>query len=266
MTALEQQIQRAVASPLVLGSLTRSDCEAALETWLTQQGVSDAWELAPALVNVGLETTQLEEVAAAFRPPQFLALMRWLISSYGSHNLLSEVSLQANRISSIVNSLKSYVYLDQAPLQDVDIHMGLDDTLTVLANKLRHITVRRDYAPYLPKIPAYGSDLNQVWTNLLNNAIDALKGQGQIILRTKREEDIIVEIEDNGPGISAEYLPRIFDPFFTTKPPGKGVGLGLSISYNIIKRHNGTIGASSQGGQTIFQIHLPLSFVLAGAE
>ncbi|MDX1415234.1 MAG: ATP-binding protein, partial [Candidatus Promineifilaceae bacterium] len=168
-----------------------------------------------------------------------------------------------------VKALKSYAYLDQAPIQPVDIHEGLNDTLIILRHKLKQgIEVKRVYDPDLPTIEAYGSELNQVWTNIIDNAIDALDGQGTITLRTRREQDwVVVEIQDTGPGIPDKIRNRIFDAFFTTKPPGKGTGLGLNISYNIVAyKHRGDIRVYSQPGYTCFQIWLPLDFTNAGTS
>ncbi len=181
--------------------------------------------------------------------------------------LVDEIGIGAGRISELVRALKSYSYLDQAPLQSVDIHQGLNDTLVILRSKLKHgVAVRREYASDLPHIQAYGSELNQVWTNLIDNAIDALLAEDNptadpvITLRTYQHgEWVVVEVEDNGPGVPAEALPRLFDPFFTTKPPGKGSGLGLNISHNIIvQKHKGKIDIDSQPGRTRFTVRLPI--------
>ncbi|HUM72210.1 MAG TPA: ATP-binding protein, partial [Chloroflexota bacterium] len=167
----------------------------------------------------------------------------------------------AARMAGVVSALKSYVYLDQAPIQNVDIHAGLDDTLVILRHKLQPgIIVQREYGSQIPKISAYASELNQVWTNIIDNATDALNGQGMIIIRTRQEEgEVVVEIEDNGPGIPPTIVPKLFDPFFTTKPPGKGAGLGLNIAYNIVQKHHGEIAVVSVPGQTVFQVRLPLN-------
>jgi signal transduction histidine kinase len=160
-----------------------------------------------------------------------------------------------------VRALKAYTYLDQAPRQTVNLHDGLDNTLIILRSKLQQgVTVHRHYAPDLPLIDAYGSELNQVWTNLLDNSIDAMNGRGEIALRTRREgEWVVVEVEDNGPGIPTAIQANIFDPFFTTKPPGQGTGMGLNISHNIIvQRHKGRIDLHSQPGLTRFEVRLPL--------
>jgi len=174
---------------------------------------------------------------------------------------VEEVQQSTQRISQIVNAVKSYAYLDQAPIQEVDVHESLENTLTILRHKLKQgITVNRHYAPDLPCIEAYGSELNQVWTNIIDNAIDAMQGSGELTLRTyARVECVVVEIGDNGPGIPPEIQPRIFDAFFTTKPPGSGSGLGLHTSYNIVAhRHKGRIQVRSQPGVTCFQVTLPV--------
>jgi signal transduction histidine kinase len=181
---------------------------------------------------------------------------------YLVYTLLNEIGQGSTRISEIVGALKSYSYLGQAPVQSVNIHEGIDNTLVILRNKLKTgITVHREYDLNLRPIVAYGSELNQVWTNLLDNAADALNGKGEIIIRTKHsEKSVQVEIEDNGPGIPKEIQSRIFDPFFTTKELGKGTGLGLSTSYSIIvEKHNGEISIESKPGQTCFTIVLPIN-------
>ena len=211
-------------------------------------------------------TTQ-EKLAALvepFAPEQLPGVVSWLGATYSAHNLLAEVGQGAGRISEIVKALKSYAYLDQAPVQSVDFHQGLDNTLLILRHKLSGIRVRREYAPELPAIQGYGSELNQVWTNLIDNAVDALENTAspEIILRTRTTADwVTVEVQDNGPGIPPEIQSRIFDAFFTTKPPGKGTGLGLEISYSIVvNKHRGNVKVFSQPGFTCFQVILPLNF------
>ena len=264
--ALEELAQHAreqAARPPELDALARSDREYELETWLDERDVADAWELAPTLVNLSYDEAGLEALAGDFAPDQLPVLIGWLNATYTVHNLLAEVGQGAGRISDIVKALKSYSYLDQAPVQSVDLHEGLDNTLLILRNKLSNgISVRREYAPDLPGIEAYGSELNQVWTNLLDNAADALEGQGQIVIRTRREgESVVVEIEDDGPGIPPEIQSKVFDSFFTTKPPGQGTGLGLDISYNIVvHKHRGDIKLQSKPGQTRFEVWLPVNF------
>ncbi len=255
--------QKQAPEPRRLDPLGRSDLEQSLERWLEGRKVLDAWELAPALVDLGYDARGLEELAAPFAPDQLAIVLRWLVATYETHRLVHEVGQGTSRISEIVKALKSYSYLDQAPVQSVDIHEGLNNTLLILQHKLKAgIGVRREYAADLPKIEGYGSELNQVWTNLIDNAADALEGRGgTIILRTRREgQGIAVEVEDDGPGSPLEIQPRIFDAFFTTKPPGHGTGLGLNITYNIVvHRHRGEIKVTSQPGKTCFSVWLPVS-------
>lgn len=260
---LGQYTQKQATHPPELDALARTDREYELEAWLEAQGVEEAWEYAWTLVNLNYDTAKLARLAEHFVSDQLAAVICWLDATYRVSSLLTEISQGAGRISEIVKALKSYTYLDQAPVQAVDVHEGLDNTLVILRHKLEPgISVRREYAPDLPKIQACGSELNQVWTNILDNAADALEGQGEILIRTRQKREwVVVEIEDNGPGIPPEIQPRLFDPFFTTKPPGQGTGLGLDISYNIIvHRHRGDIKVISQQGRTCFQVRLPINF------
>jgi signal transduction histidine kinase len=243
--------------------LVRSDLEAETERWLEMRGVHHPWEYAPSLVGIDVSLNDLE----SFNAKQLAGVVEWLHSTYRTSMLVDEIGMGAGRISELVRALKSYTYLDQAPLQSVNIHQGLEDTLVILRSKLkRGITMRREYASDLPEIQAYGSELNQVWTNIIDNAIDALLDEESptveptITIRTFQENGYaIVEVEDNGPGIPPEAMPRLFDPFFTTKAPGKGSGLGLNISHNIIvQKHKGQIGVDSRAGNTRFRVRLPI--------
>lgn len=263
LQTLVEMAEKSAAIPPMFDPIERSDKESELEYELDQMGMENAWEIAPTLVNLELTHDVLQKLIGQFSRENLPVIIHWLDATYTIHTLLLEISQGAGRISEIVKSLKGYTYLDQAPVQNVDVQSGLDNTLVILKHKLNQgIRVTREYAPDLPKIVAYGSELNQVWTNLLDNAIDAMDGNGQITMRTRAEGDhIIVEIEDNGPGIPAEIQSRIFDPFFTTKPPGKGTGLGLNISYNIIvDKHRGDIKVFSKPGKTCFQVWLPINF------
>ena len=250
-----------------LDALARSDLEYALEDWLDARGTPDGWELAPALVSLGYDVDGLAAFAGQFDPEHLPAVVGWLSASYGVYNLLAEIGQGAGRISEIVKALKAYSYLDQAPVQAVDLHEGLDNTLLILRSKLKQITVLREYAAELPKIQGYGSELNQVWTNLLDNAADALAGHENptITIQTERRGDwVTVRVMDNGPGIPPEIQGRVFDAFFTTKEPGKGTGLGLEISYNIIvNKHRGDLRLFSRSGLTCFQVDLPRNFEAA---
>lgn len=263
--ALQRLIHQARAqatSPLELNALARSDRERELETWLEERGLSNARELAPTLANLNYDTAGLATLADEFAPDQLSAVIGGLVATHVVHSVVTEVGQSAGRIAEIVKALKSYSYLDKTPVQAVDVHEGLDNTLLVLAHKLKSgIGVRKEYAPHLPKIQANGSELNQVWTNIIDNAADALEGQGELTIRTRQDgQRVVIEIEDDGPGIPAEIQSRIFEPFFTTKPPGLGTGLGLDISYNIVvHKHRGEIKVLSQPGRTCFQVRLPVN-------
>ena len=261
LQAQNQLIEQRAKQPLDLDSLARSDQEFEMEKWLDGEGIENAWESAPMLVNLGFNSIQLAEIAENFNADEFPTVVALLSNKLNTRSLLEEIRHGSSRISEIVKSLKSYVYLDQAPQQSIDIHAGLDDTLVMLRSKLEDgVQVRREYAADLPRIEAFGSELNQVWTNIIDNAASALEGHGEIVLRTYRKDPwVVVEIIDNGPGIPQEAQPKIFDPFFTTKPPGEGTGLGLNISHNIIvQKHNGEIAVSSRPGETCFEIKLPI--------
>jgi signal transduction histidine kinase len=241
--------------PLALG-----DRESEIQAWLEDSGVEDAWELSPTLAAAGWDSERLGVLCAAYSHPEMEVVVRWLAAGFTVYSLIADVHMSAERISEIVKSVKVYSYLDQAPVQEVDIHGSLDNTLVILRHKTKEgIKVVREYAPDLPRIQGYGSELNQVWTNILDNAIDALDGKGQITLRTyAKDGHVFVEIQDDGPGIPPEIQQRIFEPFYTTKAPGVGTGLGLHISYSIIHKHHGQISVTSQPGETCFQVKLPL--------
>ena len=260
---LTQQAQELALLPPEMDTLARSDREYELETWLEDHGVADAWEVAPPLATMNFGAEVMGGVAARFDAGQLGTVIAVLTATYTVHNLMAEVGQGAGRISEIVKALKSYSYLDQAPVQSVKVHEGLDNTLLILQSKLKGgISVKREYGEDLPEIQAYGSELNQVWTNLIDNAADAMEGQGQITLRTRHDNGwVVVDVEDNGPGISPENLSRVFDAFFTTKPPGKGTGMGLDITYNIVVyKHRGDIVLTSEPGKTKFEVWLPVNF------
>jgi len=251
-----------------IDALERSDREYEIEDWLNAHGIPEAWEIAPTLVNLGFAEDQLDKLTVDFPADQFPKVVAWMDASFNTFSLLEEINQGSERISEIVKSLKTYVYLDQAPIQAVDIHEGLNNTLVMLRHKLKEgVKVTRNYAEGLPKIQAYGSELNQVWTNIIDNAIDAMNGKGEISITTHQEGDwVIVEIEDNGPGIPDDIKEKIFSPFFTTKAVGKGTGLGLNISYKIIEKHAGEVKVFSKPGKTRFQVSLPIDFSKAGSN
>jgi signal transduction histidine kinase len=184
----------------------------------------------------------------------------WVGATLAIDGLLGEIELSSHRISELVGAVKAYTYMDQGPVQTVDINRDLDNTLTVLNHKLKKgVAVSREYDPDLPKIQGRGGELTQVWTNLIANAIEAMEYKGNLRVITRCENNFaMVEITDNGPGISDDVLPRIFEPFFTTKGVGEGTGLGLDISYKVIKQHSGTIEVQSRPGNTRFIVRLPV--------
>jgi len=248
-----------------LDPLTRSDKEQQLEEWLDDHSIPDAYDLAPSLVGMTVDLKRLSRMQGVFAD-SFHALLQWLTGLYQVFTLSNEINQGSSRISEIVGALKNYSYLGQAPVQAVNIHEGIDNTLVILRNKLkRGINVKREYSVELPTIMAYGSELNQVWTNLLDNATDAMNGNGEITIETYRDGNfVVVEIEDNGPGIPIEIQSRIFDPFFTTKEPGKGTGLGLATTYGIVtEKHAGKIEVKSRPGSTTFIVRLPIDGVKA---
>ncbi len=248
--------------PSELDALVRADKEEELEDWLDSHDVDEPWELASSLVDLDLSTESLDEIANA-GVGDLGDAVRWLGATHEVQSLLTEISLGAGQISRIVDALKQYSFLDQAPVQDVDVHEGLNNTLLILRHKLkRGISVQREYCEDLPKIRARGSELNQVWTNIIDNAADALDGSGTIKLRTTCGAHwITVEIEDDGPGIPPGVCDRVFEAFFTTKPPGKGSGQGLDISWRIVvDNHHGSIGVYSRPGCTCFKVKLPVDY------
>jgi signal transduction histidine kinase len=260
--AFKEQIHNRAKKPAGMNPLTRSDREQEIESWLENQNIEDAWDLASMLANLGFTIDNLSKVANNFSSEQFQAAISSLCSIYNSHNLLEEIGQGTGRITEIVKALKSYSYQDQSPIQSVDIHEGLNNTLVMLRSQLKTgITVQRKYDEKLPKIQAYGSELNQVWTNIIDNAIKAMNGHGNIIIKTFREDPwLVVKICDTGHGIPEENQAKVFDPFFTTKSPGEGTGLGLNISHNIIvQKHKGEINIQSSPGETCFEIKLPLN-------
>ena len=259
-----QEASQRFSSPLKIGALERIELVDQLQAWLEAEGIRSAAEFAPAMVNFGWNVDELENLkGSAF----FDLSIQWLGIGCMTVGLLSEVQQATGRISQIVQAMRAYTYLDQAPLLEVDVHEGLENTLIIMQHKLKKdVVVTREYAPNLPRIEAYASELNQVWTNIIDNAVDAMNGRGEIILKTyQKDSDVIVEIIDNGPGIPEEIQSRIYEPFFTTKPPGKGTGLGLHISHDIIaNRHHGQLLVESRPGETKFKAVLPIQMRGAG--
>lgn len=252
-----------IKQPLKISALEKIDLVDEVQSWLIGNGFREVDEIVPAMVNYGWNIDALEKIKNDVSNSKTLLgiAIRWLGASCLMSELLSELQQTTERISQIVRAMKSYTYLDQAPILEVDIHEGLENTLVIMQHKLKlGVTVKREYSADLPRIEAYASELNQVWTNIIDNAVDAMNGKGEIILRTYAEDNrVIVEIVDNGPGMPENIRSRIFEPFFTTKPPGKGTGLGLHISHDIVaNRHHGQLLVESKPGETKFKAVLPV--------
>jgi signal transduction histidine kinase len=259
--SLQAETMDRVATPPPYDPLTISEREDQLQEWLEDHRVGQEWELAPVLASFGWTRDELEQLDERFSPIQLPVVLRWLAANSSVYDLLEEVGKSAEAMSEIVKAVKTYSYLDRAPIQEVDVRESLENTLVLLRPKIKAgVSIKRDYADDVPRIEAYGSELNQVWTNIIDNAIDAMEAQGELALRTRaRDSEVIVEIVDNGAGIPSELQPRIFEPFFTTKAPGVGTGLGLHIAYNIVvHKHQGQIKVESKPGETRFQVVLPV--------
>ena len=256
----EEAVQGIRTAPQ-LSALEESEREDKLTDWLDQRGVSDGWNLAPVFVAAGTTTEFLEKVAAGAPPEMLDGALRWLAYTLETELLLAEITDSVTRISTLVEAAKQYSHMDRAPFERSDIHAGIKSTLAMLAGKLTGLNVVKDFDRTLPPVPIYAGELNQVWTNLIDNAVQAMHGSGTLTLRTSRDDDMIrVEIGDTGPGIPTELRKRIFEPFFTTKPVGHGTGLGLDISYRIVVvRHGGDLSVQSEPGDTRFIVRLPLT-------
>jgi signal transduction histidine kinase len=248
----------APAEPESIDPLTRSDLEDGVTTWLESLGVADAAELAPALIADGWSLGLLEETTAGLDRDTASKFTRWLGLRVLASQLIEEVRIAAGRISELVRVVKNYSYLDQGPVQHIVPTEGIRDTLILLKHKLRGIDTVLDIEPELPAIEASGRDLNQVWTNLIDNAADAMSGAGTLTIKAARENGaVVVRISDTGPGIDSEVRRRIFDPFFTTKAPGQGTGLGLHTVHTIVTRTGGEITVDSGSSGTTFTLSFP---------
>ncbi len=258
---LQQKMREESEDAETLSPLERSDREEALAEWLEANGIDNAWDLAPGLITAGMTMECVTELEGKLPSNTLAAALTWFEADLTTNQLALELEASAARISELVTAMKQYTYMDQVQFQEIDLHVGLDSTLKIFKHKMRAgIEVRREYDKSIPKIFAYAGALNQVWTNLISNAIDAMGGQGILTVRTSRDEThAIVEICDNGPGIPAEVRDQLFQPFFTTKPAGQGTGLGLEITKKIVvNKHRGTIAMTSEPGDTRFIVRLPL--------
>jgi signal transduction histidine kinase len=245
-----------------LDPLALSDREDELSDWLDEHGVDRGWEIAPALAAAGADTDWCDRVAAALPGPALQPGLGCVASMFSATALLAEMKESTRRVSELVGAIKSYSQMDRGSVQHIDVTEGLESTLVMLGYRLRDgITVVREYGAGLPKIQAHAGELNQVWTNLIDNAVDAMDGRGTLRLVTRAEGDdsVVVEIIDTGPGIAPKIAARAFEPFFTTKDVGKGTGLGLDIAQRIVvERHGGTIAIDSRPGQTTLRVRLPV--------
>jgi signal transduction histidine kinase len=243
-----------------LSPMELSDAEDSLTDWLDDHDVRASWDVAPVLAAAGLDVPWMEDVLTAVGPTYLEGAVRWLMYTIDTESLMNEIDDSVTRISTLVGAAKQYSQIDRAPYQIVDLRELLKSTLVMMSGKLQGFEVVKDFDPELPPIPAYAAELNQVWTNIIDNAVSAMGGSGTLTIRTKKDgEYAVVEIGDTGPGIPPEIRRRIFEPFFTTKPIGEGTGLGLDISWRIVvKKHHGDLRVESTPGDTRFKIVLPL--------
>jgi signal transduction histidine kinase len=267
LTSFQKEAAQCLTAAPALDALAESECEEEISDWLEEHQIADSWKLAPTFVRAGLHQDKLERLAGCLKGPALNDALQWLEAAWSSQELVKEIEQSMVRISDLVRAIKEYSYMDRAGLQEVDLHQGLENTLVILNHKLkRGVEVIREYAAELPRITAYGGALNQIWTNLIVNAIEAMDGQGKLWIRTSLKADhILVEINDDGPGIPPDIQGRIFEPFFTTKPQGEGTGLGLDTVYRIVRKHHGEIRVTSKPGDTCFQVRLPLTLSAASA-
>ena len=259
---LQEDAVEHVSKAHPLGPMEASDREDAVAGWLDDHGIAGAWDLAPTFVQAGLEAAWLDKVAATVCDAALEGALRWLNYTVETEQLMNEIEDSTGRISTLVAAAKQYSQMDRAPYQVVDVHDLLDSTLLTLGGKIGHgITVVKDYDRGVPAIPAYAAELNQVWTNLIDNAVAAMAGNGTLTVRTALDRDrVLVEIGDTGPGVAEDIRERIFEPFFTTKPVGEGTGLGLDISWRIVvNKHHGDLRVESVPGDTRFRVWLPLT-------
>ncbi|MCO4699711.1 cyclic nucleotide-binding domain-containing protein [Streptomyces sp. RO-S4] len=264
---IQERTAERVAKAPVLSPMEAADREDTLTDWLDDHGIADGWRIAPTFVQAGLDVDWLEQVAAAVDEALLPSAVGWLSYTVETELLMDEIQDSAGRISHLVDAAKQYSQLDRAPFQVADVHELLDSTLLMLSGKTgKGIRVVKDYDRTLPRVPAYPAELNQVWTNLIDNAVAAMNhadgdGTGTLTVRTARKNDrLLVEFGDTGPGIPPGIRDRVFDPFFTTKPVGEGTGLGLDISWRIVvNKHHGSIRFDSEPGDTRFQVLLPLT-------
>jgi signal transduction histidine kinase len=257
---LQQRAVEKVSKAPKLDPLETSDREDELSDWFDDHGIRDGWQLAPTFVQAGLDAQWLDHVQDTVGDGMLESALRWLNYTVETELLMNEIEDATARITTLVGAARQYSQLDRAPFQVIDVHDLLDSTLLMMSAKLKGITVHKEFDRSLPAIPAYAAELNQVWTNLIDNAVAAMEGEGTLTIRTARDGDLVlVEVGDTGPGVPADIQQRIFEPFFTTKPVGEGTGLGLDIAWRIVvNKHHGDLRVESRPGDTRFQVRLPL--------
>ncbi|BBB01572.1 putative two-component sensor histidine kinase [Actinacidiphila reveromycinica] len=269
LVSVQERAAERVAKAEQLSPMDASDREDAIADWMDAHGIAGGWDLAPAFVQAGLDEEWLDQVAAAVDGKVLESAVRWLNYTVETELLMNEIEDSTTRISGLVGAARQYSQLDRAPYQVVDVHELLDSTLQMLAGKIgAGVRVVREFDHTLPRIPAYPGELNQVWTNLVDNAVAAMDGEGTLTVRTSAEHGrLVVEFRDTGPGVPAEIRQRIFEPFFTTKPVGQGTGLGLDISWRIVvNKHHGDLTVESEPGDTRFRVCLPLTAPETGQD
>ncbi|HET6685489.1 MAG TPA: ATP-binding protein [Jiangellaceae bacterium] len=256
--ALRREVEPRSAEP---DPLVRADLEQALSTWLTRHGIAREWTIAPALAAAGVDLAWCTRAATALEGSALQPGLEWIANSFAAATLLSELKESTQRVSELVAAVRSYSQMDRTSMQQIDVADGLDSTLVMLGHKLRDgVTVVREYSADVPRIDAYAGELNQVWTNLIDNAVDAMHGTGILRVATRAEQDsVVVEVSDTGPGMSPQEAARAFDAFYTTKEVGKSLGLGLEIAQRIVvERHGGTITIDSRPGNTVLRVRIPI--------
>jgi signal transduction histidine kinase len=261
LTKIQEKFIERMAAAEELTPIQVADREDELGEWLEERDVNGGWDLAPVFVAAGIATSDLDELSNAVDPGFLEPALRWLAYTVETENLLLEVKESTKRISELIGAAKQYSQLDRTPHQDVDLHEGLDATLVMMAGKIGDgVRVVKDYDRTLPHVPAYPAELNQVWTNLIDNALHAVDGDGTVTIRTAHDGGTaLVEVIDTGPGVPPDLRRRVFEPFFTTKGVGQGTGLGLDVSWRVVvNRHGGDLRVESEPGDTHFQVRLPL--------
>jgi len=260
LRTIEGYAREKIRTAPILTPLELNDRQEVLRAWFEAHHIEDGWQFAPTFAEAGIGVEKLDRLAASFTGSVLSAALARMTATLDISRLISDIQHSTCRISELVGAIKEYSFMDEAPRQEVDIAKGIESTLVIMSYKLKNgVNVVRNYDPDLPRIDSFGSELNQVWTNLIDNAADAMEGKGELRIRTAREDsEVLVEFTDTGTGIAPEIQTRIFDPFFTTKPMGEGTGLGLDTVYRIVRKHRGNVSFVSQPGDTCFRVRLPI--------